>query len=83
MLPAVSGQFLQMVVQGCHNPHVQQVCSSRCWRLRHLIRHNFFSLFITLEIQAVLCASLGLMIFNNFITLALLAVHFVKPIYNF
>lgn len=44
MLPTVSGQFVQMVVQGCHNPHVQQVHRSRCQRLRHLIRHNLFLL---------------------------------------
>lgn len=39
MLPTVSEQFVQMVVQGWHNPNAKKVRSSRCRRLRYLIRH--------------------------------------------
>lgn len=83
MLPTVSGQFVQMVVQGCHNPHVQQIRSSRCRRLRHLIRHNFFPQCIASEIQAVHSAYLDSIIFNNSIALTLVTVHFVLLMYSF
>lgn len=40
MLPTVSRQLVQLVVQGCHSPHMQQDHSSRCRKRRHFIKHN-------------------------------------------